>query len=133
MANGFNRVILVGNLGADPELRHTQASGAAVTSFSIAVNERRKIQGEWQDAVEWFKIVVWGKTAENCCEYLSKGSQIHVEGRLQTRKWQDRDGIDRWSTEVVANTVLFLGSQGGSGGGQRRDEPPPHDDDDVPF
>ncbi|PLX43279.1 MAG: single-stranded DNA-binding protein [Deltaproteobacteria bacterium] len=118
MARGVNKVILIGNLGKDPEVRYTQ-SGTAVANFSLATTERQKRGDEWGDHTEWHNIVVFGKTAENCQQYLSKGSQIFIEGRIQTRKWQDRDGNDRYTTEIVANNVQFLsgGRQGGSGGG----------------
>lgn len=122
MANGVNKVVLIGNLGRDPEVRYTQ-SGSPVCNLRIAVGERRKQGGEWVDHTEWVNIVCFGKTAENAGQYLSKGRQIYVEGRMQTRQYKDRDGNEKWSTEVVANQVLFLGGgQGqsqGRGGGQR--------------
>jgi len=112
-----NKVILVGNLGKDPESRTTQG-GHTVTNMRIATTERQKdSDGNWGEHTEWHSIVCWGRTAENTAKYLSKGRQIYVEGRLRTRKWQDRDGNDRWSTEVVADTVQFLGNKGGGGGG----------------
>lgn len=130
MSKGLNKVTLIGHLGSDIDLKFTQ-NGTAVANLSLATNESRKINGEWQDATEWHRVTVWGKTAESCAEYLGKGSQVYVEGRLQTRKWQDRDGADRWTTEVVAGNVIFLGGKGGGGG--RQDEPPPPMDDDIPF
>ncbi len=116
MARGVNKVILIGNLGKDPELRYSQG-GTAVANFSLATTERQKKEGEWVDHTEWHNIVVFGKTAENCSNYLSKGSSCYVEGRIQTRKWQDKSGNDRWTTEIVAFNVQFLGGKGGSGGG----------------
>ena len=110
-----NKVILIGNLGQDPEPR-TTASGNTVLNMRIATNERRKNQdGEWDDHTEWHSVVCFGRTAENIAKYKKKGDQLYVEGRLQTRKWQDRDGNDRWSTEIVAFTVKFIGSRGGDG------------------
>jgi single-strand DNA-binding protein len=108
-----NKVILVGRLGKDPELRMT-ASQLAVASFSVATNERKKDQsGNWTDHTEWHNIVVFGKTAQNCSQYIKKGSQVFVEGALRTRKWQDKEGKDRYTTEIVANTVQFLDSKKG--------------------
>ena len=113
-----NRVILVGNLGKDAELRYT-GGGAAVASFSIATTEIWKDKdGQRQEQTEWHRISLWGKQAESVSQYLTKGKQIYVEGRLQTRKWQDKDGHDRYTTEVKADRVVLLGSAGG-GGGQR--------------
>jgi len=116
MAEGLNRAELIGHLGQDPEIKYTQ-SGAAVVNLSIATNERRKTDGQWEDYTEWHRAVVWGKTAESCNEYLRKGSQVYIEGRLQTRKWADRDGVDRYTTEINAQRVLFLSKQGNTGGG----------------
>lgn len=115
MSGGVNKVILIGNLGRDPEVRYTQA-GNAVCNLRLAVNERRKVDDEWKDATEWIDVVTFGKTAENVGQYLTKGRQVYVEGRMQTRKWKDRDGHDRWSTEVVAVRVNFIGSRGESSG-----------------
>lgn len=108
---GVNKVILLGNLGKDPELRYT-TSQTAVCSFSLATGERRKDQsGNWVDHTEWHNIVVFGKQAENCSNYLKKGRQAYIEGRIQTRKWQDKEGRDRYTTEIVASTVQFVGSR----------------------
>jgi single-strand DNA-binding protein len=114
----INKVILVGNLGADPEMR-TTGSGMAVCNLRIATTTRKKSQdGSWEDATEWHAVICFGKTAENAGQWLKKGRQVYIEGRLQTRKWQDKEGKDRWSTEVVCNELKFLGSKdGGSGGG----------------
>lgn len=111
-----NKVILIGNLGADPETRTSQ-SGTTVANLRIATTERvRDREGNWSDQTEWHRVVCFGRTAENVARFLKKGRQIYVEGRLQTRKWQDRDGNDRWSTEVVANDIRFLGGRGEGGG-----------------
>ncbi len=105
-----NKVILIGNLGSDPEVRFT-TGGQAVANFNIATNENWKDKGgQDQERTEWHKIVVWGKQAENCGEYLKKGRTVYIEGRLQTREWNDKDGNKRYTTEVVAQTVQFLGS-----------------------
>jgi len=104
-----NKVILIGNLGQDPELRYTQ-SGKAVTTFSIATNERfRTRDDEFRERTEWHRIVAWEGTAERCARYLSKGNGCYVEGRLQTREWEDKEGVKRRTTEVVAQNVQFLG------------------------
>ncbi len=119
MARGINKVILVGNLGADPETRYT-ASGAAITSIRIATSEswRDKQTGEQQERTEWHSITFFGRLAEIAGEYLRKGSQVYVEGRLQTDKWQDKDGNDRYTTKVIANEMQMLGGRGEGGGGQ---------------
>jgi single-strand DNA-binding protein len=110
-----NKVILLGHLGKDPELRQT-ANKNAVCTFSIATNERRKdANGNWVDHTEWHNIIVFGKTAENCSKFLKKGRQAFVDGRIQTRKWQDKEGRDRYTTEIVANTVQFIGGGKGEG------------------
>ena len=138
----INKVILVGNLGNDPELRYT-GSGVAVTSFRVATTERWKGQdGQMQEQTEWHRIVAWSKLAEICGQYLHKGSRVYIEGRLQTRKWTDQNGIDRYTTEIVAREMKMLtprssgeGEYGGSGhgmGGGSYNEPPPMGDD-VPF
>ncbi len=112
-----NKVILVGNLGRDPELRYTQG-GQAVCNFTLATNEQWKDRdGNPQERVEWHRIVVWGKVGENCAQYLQKGRNVYVEGRLQTREWEDKEGQKRRTTEIVAQTVQFLGSRGGASGG----------------
>ncbi len=114
MARGINKVILIGNLGADPETRYT-AGGSAVTNVSLATTDswRDKQSGEQQEKTEWHKVVFFGRLAEIAAEYLRKGSQIYVEGRIQTRKWQGKDGQDRWTTEIVGNEMQMLGSRGG--------------------
>ncbi|MEJ2256634.1 MAG: single-stranded DNA-binding protein [Woeseiaceae bacterium] len=118
MARGINKVILVGNLGADPETRY-MPSGTAVTNLSVATTEswKDKQSGEQNERTEWHKVVMFDRLAEIAAEYLRKGSQVYIEGKLQTRKWQDRDGNDRWTTEIRANEMQMLGGRGGSGGG----------------
>ncbi|WP_028582470.1 single-stranded DNA-binding protein [Desulfogranum japonicum] len=113
----INKVILIGNLGADPEIRYTQ-SGTAVATFNIATTERWKGQdGQMQEQTEWHRIVAWQRLAEICGEYLSKGSRVYIEGKLQTRKWQDQNGNDRYTTEIVAREMKMLTPKGGGGGG----------------
>ncbi len=115
MAGGVNKVILVGNLGADPEVRFTPG-GQAVANFRIATGESwTDKNGQKQDRTEWHRIVVWGKLAELCGEYLAKGRQCFVEGRLQTREWTDKENKKNYTTEVVASSVVFLGSRDGTG------------------
>jgi len=138
---GVNKVILVGNLGRDPELRYTQ-QGTAVANFSLATSERfKKKDGSRDERTEWHRIVVWGQTAEFCSQYLSKGRTVYIEGRLQTREWENKEGQKPKTTEIVAQEVQFVGPrEGGSGGGGRpagaggaSGEPPPPADDDIPF
>ena len=154
MARGVNKVILVGNLGQDPETRY-MPSGDAVTNISIATSEswKDKQTGEQKDKTEWHKVVMFRRLAEISAEYLRKGSQVYIEGKIRTRKWQDRDGNDRYTTEIVADEMQMLGGRAGggnygsgggsgssagggsnapSGGGQSA---PPNDDfdDDIPF
>ena len=116
---GVNKVILLGNLGKDPELRYT-AGQTAVCTLNLATGERRKDpSGNWVDHTEWHSVVTFGRTAENCSQYLKKGRQVFVEGRIQTRKWQDKEGRDRYSTEVIASNVQFVGGTGRSSGDAR--------------
>jgi single-strand DNA-binding protein len=139
---GLNKVMLIGNVGKDPEMRYT-ANGNAVTSFSIAVNRNfQGSDGERREETDWFDIVTWNKLAEICSQYLQKGSQAYVEGRLHTRSWEGQDGQKRYKTEVVAQTVLFLGQRGGGGAPRMmeyEDAPAgggssaPVDPDDLPF
>jgi single-strand DNA-binding protein len=142
----INKVILIGNLGADPEINYTQ-SGTPVASFSLATTEKFKGKDDqWQEKTEWHRIVAWQRLAEICGEYLSKGSKVYIEGKLQTRKWKDRDGNDRYTTEIVAREMKMLsprnngggesggeygGGQGGGYGAGYGGEPPIGDD--VPF
>ena len=116
---GVNKAILVGNLGRDPELRYTQ-NGQAVVNFTLATSETwNDKSGERVERTEWHRIVVWGKTGEMCAQYLSKGRTVYVEGRIQTREWEDKEGNKRYTTEINANTVNFIGPRGSgdSGGG----------------
>lgn len=147
MARGVNKVILVGNLGQDPETRY-MPSGGAVTNLRIATSEswKDKQTGEQQERTEWHSIAMFGRLAEIAAEYLRKGSQVYIEGKLRTRKWQDKSGNDRYTTEVIADEMQMLGSRGGagapaSGGGQQRPAAAPAQqpaavsdfDDDIPF
>ncbi|WPB75561.1 single-stranded DNA-binding protein [Archangium violaceum] len=117
MAGGVNKVILIGNLGADPEVRFTPG-GQAVANFRIATSDTwTDKNGQKQERTEWHRIVVWGKLAELCGEYLKKGRQCYVEGRLQTREWTDKENRKNYTTEVVANAVTFLGGRDGAGAG----------------
>jgi len=138
---GINKVILIGNLGRDPEVRYTP-DGTAVTNFSIATSLEwnDKNSGEKKEKTEWHRIVTFRKLAEICGQYLSKGRQVYVEGRLQTRSWDDKEGVKRYMTEVVADTVQFLGPKGSAGSRDSYDAPPPEEppymdskDDDIPF
>jgi single-strand DNA-binding protein len=113
----INKVILLGNLGKDPEMRAT-ASGMQVARFSLATSERRKDQsGQQVEHTEWHNIVSFGKTAELCQRYLKKGRQVFIEGRIRTNKWQDKEGKDRYTTEIICDNVQFIGSRGDSAGG----------------
>lgn len=143
-----NKVILIGNLGSDPEIRFTPG-GQAVANFSIATTERwnNKTSGQPEEKTEWHRIVVWGKLAELCRDYLSKGRPVYVEGRLQTRKWDDKQGQTKYTTEIIAERIQFLGAPPGArdrsespsqGAPQRasasNDGPPAFDsDEDIPF
>ena len=136
-----NKVILVGNLGRDPEVRYTQG-GTAVANFTLATNEVWNDKaGAKQERTEWHRIVVWGKQAEIAREYLSKGKQVYIEGSIQTRQWDDKEGNKRTTTEIKASRVIFLGrpaggegrpAPGGGGGEVFSDEGPPPEDD-IPF
>jgi len=159
MARGVNKVILVGNLGNDPETRY-MPSGDAVTNISIATTEswKDKQTGEQKEKTEWHRVVMFRRLGEIAAEYLRKGSQVYIEGKLRTNKWKDRDGNDRYTTEIIADEMQMLGGRGGagggdyssgggsnapsgggsrgqSGGGQDSPPPPPADDfdDDIPF
>src|SRR6201990_3607577 len=118
MARGINKVILVGNLGADPETR-AMPSGTTVANLRIATSEswRDKQSGEQQERTEWHRVVLFGRLDEIAAEYLKKGSQVYIEGSLRTRKWQDKQGQERYTTEIVGNELQMLGGRGGGGGG----------------
>lgn len=149
----INKVILIGNLGADPELKYTP-SGQAVANLRIATSKKwTDKQGQPQERTEWHRVIVWGKSGETAHRYLKKGSQVFIEGELQTRSWDDKDGKKRYSTEVVAQSMKFLGgkrdgfasgasdeggsfnaSSGNTGSGDDAGMPPPFDqEDDIPF
>jgi single-strand DNA-binding protein len=143
--SGVNKVILVGNLGSDPTVRFT-SGGTAVANFNIATTERfNNKSGEREERTEWHRIVAWGKLAEICQQYLKKGKQVYIEGRLQTRQWEDQQGQKRTSTEIVAQTMQMLGRAGDNTGGDfpsqeySSPEPAPQtagsatEDDDLPF
>lgn len=146
MARGINKVILVGNLGADPDTRY-MPSGGAVTNLSLATSEswKDKQTGEPKERTEWHKVAMFGRLAEISAEYLKKGSQVYIEGKLRTRKWQDKDGNDRWTTEVIADEMQMLGGRSGGGapmqggdnfsqqGSPSRAAEPDDFDDDIPF
>ena len=158
MARGINKVILVGNLGADPETRYLP-SGKPVTNMRIATSDawKDKQTGDQQERTEWHSVVLFDKLAEISAEYLRKGSQVYIEGALRTRKWQDKQGNDRYTTEIVAREMQMLGGRGGggggasggggAGGGERVERRPPAEDraavapaaeegefdDDIPF
>ncbi len=132
----LNKAILIGNLGKDPEVRYTTA-GQAVASFSLATSEKFKNKnGDWEERTEWHRVTLWGKLAEIAGEYLVKGKTIYVEGRLQTRKWQDKDGNERYTTEVVGDRMLMLGKKEKAEGAEAENsqgEPPFPENEDVPF
>jgi single-strand DNA-binding protein len=144
MARGVNKVIVVGNLGQDPETRY-MPSGSAVTNLRIATNEswKDKQTGEQKDRTEWHSVAMFGRLAEIAAEYLRKGSQVYIEGKLRTRKWQDKDGNDRYTTEIIADEMQMLGSRSGGGAPAMSDAPPANApppqqstddfDDDIPF
>jgi single-strand DNA-binding protein len=151
MARGVNKVILIGNLGKDPETRSTP-SGTAVTNVTVATTESRKDRqtGEQKEFTEWHNVVFWGRLAEIAGQYLRKGRQVYIEGSLRTRKWQDKEGRDRYTTEVVANEMQMLGAKPGEGNaafepssGSRAESAAPasapaaaekeFEDDDIPF
>ena len=150
MARGVNKVILIGNLGQDPEVKY-MPSGSAVTNLRIATTEAYKDRetGQQQERTEWHSVAMFGRLAEIAGEYLRKGSQVYIEGRLRTRKWQDKQGLDRYTTEILADQMQMLGSRGGGGGMAASAETSPTEkepakvraaaeapaelDDDIPF
>lgn len=134
MAKGLNKVQAIGYLGRDPEMRYTTGR-SAVTNFSIAVTRSWKDKsGEAQEETEWFKVVAWDKLGEICNQYLTKGARVYIEGRLATRKWTDKDGQDRYTTEVVAQDMIMLDSRSRDDAPTgRRNQPVEMTDDDIPF
>lgn len=134
----LNRAEIIGNLGNDPELKSTP-SGNSVCNFSVATNEKWKDkEGNEQERTEWHRVVVWGKSAESCAKFLSKGRQVFVEGKLQTRSWENKDGVKMYTTEIIAKRVDFLGAKEGGGGNRPpppgdNDAPPMNQDGDIPF
>lgn len=143
MARGVNKVIIIGNLGQDPETRY-MPSGSAVTNLRVATNEswKDKQTGEQKDRTEWHRVAMFGRLAEIAAEYLRKGSQVYIEGKLRTRKWQDKDGNDRYTTEIVADEMQMLSGRSGGGAPAMSDSPPASAavqpsgdefDDDIPF
>lgn len=152
MARGVNKVILIGHLGKDPELRYTP-SGTAICSFSLATTtSRKKADGEWEEITDWHRVKTFGKTAENAGQYLSKGKQVYIEGRISYGSYDDKDGVKRYTTDILVNEMQFLGGRGESSGrddgddshssrppqqrtgGSNYEPPPPEEDEeDLPF
>ena len=136
MSRGLNKVMIIGNLGREPELRYTP-SGRPVATFSVAVSRSWKSSnGEHRSETEWFKIVAWGKLAEICKEYLHKGQQVYIEGRLQTRQWEDKEGQQRTTVELIANEMTMLGERREKSQNEdnaSEDVPPVVDEDEFPF
>jgi single-strand DNA-binding protein len=142
MAGGLNKAILIGNLGKDPEVRYTP-SGLGVANFNIATSETwTNKEGAKETRTEWHRIVAFGKLAEICGEYLSKGKQVYIEGRIQTRDWEDQNGVKRYTTEIVANQMLMLGGRDSADTARNQGPPakdfqgppgPGFEDDDIPF
>src|SRR3954452_4497672 len=146
---GLNKVMIIGNLGRDPEMKYT-ASGKAITTFSVAVGRvSRTPDGQNTEETEWFRIVAWDKLAETCNQYLHKGSKVYIDGRLQTRKWTDANGVEQKMVEIIANEMMMLDSRQDGGGGAPQRGPAPErggfggggggvdmdmpDDDEIPF
>lgn len=133
-----NKVILLGNIGRDPEVRSTQG-GSTICNLNLATSRRVKKGDNWENETEWHRVVLFGKTAENAGKYLKKGSTVYIEGRIQTRKWQDKNGQDRYSTEIIGEEMRFVGARQdaeqrdhrSSGRDESTTEPPPYED--VPF
>ena len=134
--SGINKVIVIGNLGKDPEVRYTQ-DGTPVCNFNVATSDewKDKRSGEKRERTEWHNIVAWNKLAEICGEYLAKGRKVYIEGKLQTRKWETSTGETRYTTEIVASDVQFLGDRSGkeSSGQKSQEAPKVPNDDDIPF
>jgi len=130
----LNKVVLVGRLGQDVELRYTQGQ-TAVATLNVATKEREKVGDTWQEATEWHRVVVWGKSAENASKYLAKGREVSIMGRLKTRNWEDKNGVKKYTTEIIAQEVEYIG-----GGKERKEESQAPVDspetpglDDIPF
>ena len=135
MSRGLNKVMIIGHLGREPEMRYTP-SGRPVTSISVATTRSwNSPDGERREETEWFNVVAWGNLAEICKQYLAKGQQVYVEGRLQTRRWDDQEGKKHFSTEVVANEMIMLGERPSRAGGEgaARSQEPPIEEDEFPF
>jgi len=134
MAEGLNKALLIGYLGQDPDLRYTQG-GTAVLNIRMATTESYQPRdGDRQERTEWHTVTVWGRRGEALNKYLNKGSRVFIEGRIQTRKWEDRDGNTRYSTDIVANNVVLLGGKRNGNPAQQHDEPSDiSEDDDIPF
>ncbi|RPH58435.1 MAG: single-stranded DNA-binding protein [Chloroflexi bacterium] len=137
MSRGLNKVMLIGHLGKDPEMRYTP-SGRPVTTFTVATSRSwNTVDGERHQETEWFNIVAWGNLAEICKQYLTKGQQVYIEGRLQTRRWEDKEGNKHSSVEVVANEMMFLGDRREANNNQQAEseetEQPSADEDEFPF
>ena len=145
---GVNKVILVGRLGADPEMKYG-SSGNPFTTFNLATSETWTKDGQKTEKTEWHRIITFGKLAEICAQYLNKGKQVYIEGKIQTRSWEDKEGIKRWSTEILCQNMQMLGGPGdssagggntsertssyGSGGSMNQQQGPPVNEDDIPF
>ncbi len=142
---GVNKVILVGHLGADPEMKYG-SSGNPFTTFNLATTESWTKDGQKTEKTEWHRIIAFGKLAEICAQYLTKGKQVYVEGKIQTRSWEDKDGVKRWTTEILCQNMQMLGSAGDAagggntsernssyGGGGGMNQSPPVNEDDIPF
>ena len=134
MSRGLNKIMIIGNLGRDPEMRYTPA-GRPVTSFSVGTNRGWNTpEGERREETEWFNVVAWGNLAEICKNYLTKGQQVYIEGRLQTRRWEDQEGKKHSSVEVVANEMIILGDRAKHGGeAVAPGGEPPSDEEEFPF
>jgi single-strand DNA-binding protein len=141
MSRGLNKVMIIGNLGRDPEMRYTP-SGKPVTTFTVATSRSwNTVDGERHSDTEWFNVVSWGKLAETCKQYLTKGQQVYIEGRLQTRRWEDKEGIKRTTVEIVAAEMMMLGERREANHGPAGEEPAtseepenqPENEDEFPF
>lgn len=133
MSRGLNKVMIIGNLGRDPEMRYTP-SGRPVTSFSVAVSRLwNSPDGERHEETEWFNVVAWSNLAETCKQHLTKGQQVYIEGRLQTRRWEDQEGKKHVSTEIVADRMLMLGDRPTRAGADNPGAEGPGEDDEFPF